>query len=72
LVQNDTKNRVIEVLKMHPEGLIAIELSKILGSHRHTVSKYIYQLVDEGLINQRDVGTAKLCYLRNDNVRKQY
>ncbi len=69
LVQN-IKERIIEILKKHPEGLTIIELSRILGVHRHTLTKYVYQLIGEGLIYQRKVGTAKLCYLRELNERK--
>jgi DNA-binding IclR family transcriptional regulator len=67
LVQNHVKERIIDVLKQHPEGLTAVDISKILGSHRHTITKYIYQLVGEGLLYQREVGTAKLCYLKEEN-----
>jgi len=69
-VQNNFKERIIDVLKKHPEGLTIIEISNLIGSHRHTITKYIYQLIGEGLIYQRKVGTAKLCYLRDRNERK--
>ena len=72
LVQNHVKERIIDVLKQHPEGLTTVDIAKILGSHRHTITKYIYQLVGEGLIYQREVGTAKLCYLKEEkNDRKR-
>jgi DNA-binding IclR family transcriptional regulator len=68
-VQN-IKQKVIEVLKKHPEGLIINEISKILGIHRHTLIKYIYQLVGEQLIYQMNIGSAKLCFLRVENDKK--
>jgi predicted transcriptional regulator len=62
----DVKQRIIEVLKKNPRGLTTVEISKILGMHRHTLTKYIYQLLGEGLIYQREIGTAKLCYLSEE------
>jgi predicted transcriptional regulator len=64
LVQNNFRDRIIKILIKHPEGLATTEIARILGSHRHTITKYIYQLVGEGVIYQRKVGTAKLCYLK--------
>jgi predicted transcriptional regulator len=69
-VSRDIRNEIIEILKKHPEGLTLVEIEKILGVSKHTVARYIYQLVGEGLIYQREVGTAKLCYLRDKNDRK--
>jgi biotin operon repressor len=62
--KNDVKKRVIEILKEHPEGLTTVDISKYVGMSRHSVTKYIYQLLGEGTIFQREVGTAKLCYLK--------
>ena len=62
--KNGTKERVIKILKKHPEGLTTIEISKIIGMTRHSVTKYIYQLLGEDSIFQREIGTAKLCYLK--------
>jgi predicted transcriptional regulator len=71
LVHNNFRERIIKILIKHPEGLTTIEIARILGSHRHTITKYIYQLVGEGVIYQREVGTAKLCYLKVEkNDRK--
>jgi len=61
----DVKNKIIETLKEHPEGLTVISISKMLGMSRTTISKYIYGLVSEGLVYQREMGPAKLCYLRD-------
>ena len=71
LVQNNFRERIIKVLNEHPEGLTTVDIAKILGSHRHTITKYIYQLVGEGLIYQREVGTAKLCYLKEEKNEKK-
>ena len=67
---NNVKELVIEILKEHPEGLTAVEISKYIDMTRHTVTKYIYQLLGERMIYQREVGTAKLCYLREKHGKK--
>jgi hypothetical protein len=61
-----SKEIIVDALREHPEGLTHINLSKIISSHRHTVSKYICQLIVEGLIYTRDIGSAKLCYLKEE------
>lgn len=71
LVHKNYRERIIKLLKEHPEGLTTVEIARMLGSHRHTITKYIYQLIGEDLIHQRKVGSAKLCYLKEEkNVRK--
>jgi predicted transcriptional regulator len=70
MIVNNVKQMVIDVLKKHPEGLIINELSEILGIRRHTLIKYIYQLVGEQSIYQRKIGSAKLCFLRVENDKK--
>ena len=62
--ENHFKERIVEVLRKHPEGLTTVDIAKLIGSHRHTVTKYIYQMVGEGAIYQRSIGAAKLCYLK--------
>ncbi|MEM5872539.1 MAG: hypothetical protein QXD55_01625 [Candidatus Aenigmatarchaeota archaeon] len=72
---NRVENRklIIEILKKHPEGLTIASIAKISGLHRHTSTKYIYELIGAGLILQRSVGSAKLCYLKkiNENEEKK-
>lgn len=58
------KNKIIETLKEHPEGLTTVDISKLLRISRNTASKYIYQLLGEGSVIQREIGNAKLCYLK--------
>jgi predicted transcriptional regulator len=71
LVHSNYRERIIKLLKEHPEGLTTVDIARMLGSHRHTITKYIYQLVGEDLIHQRKIGSAKLCYLKEEkNVRK--
>jgi len=60
--KNGVKNRILKILKKHPEGLTILDISNEVGMSRHGVTKYVYQLLGEKKISQREVGTAKLCY----------
>jgi predicted transcriptional regulator len=56
-------NEIVSILKKHPEGLSITEISKFLMMHRHTITKYIYQLIGAGIVCQRKIGPVRLCYL---------
>lgn len=60
----DTKDKIELILKQHPEGLTFTQIAVEVGMHRHTVTKYIYELRGEGTISIRNLGTLKLCYLK--------
>ena len=64
MIENHSREKIISILKKHPEGLTILNISKLIGANRTTVAKYIYGLIAEGLISQRKVGPAKLCYLK--------
>lgn len=64
------KERILEVLKKHPEGLTIEDLSKILEVHRQTVTKYVLVLEALNLVYRRRIGPVTLQYLRNHFVRK--
>ena len=59
------KVRIVEVLEKHPEGLTIVELSRILSSHRQTVTKYVLVLEAQNVIYRRNVGSATLHYLKS-------
>jgi len=61
---DDAKKRVGDILRDHPEGLSILRVAKLSGMHRHTATKYVYQMIGSGEIYQRQVGSAKLCYLK--------
>jgi len=63
--ESDVMDRVEETLRKHPEGLTILRLAGIVGMHRHTVTKYVYRMIGSGDIYQREVGRAKLCYLKD-------
>ncbi len=66
----DPRKSIIEVLREHPEGLTLLSLARSSGLHRHTVTKYVHELLGAGIIFQRIVGVAKLCYL-NEKFKNQ-
>jgi len=63
-MENNFKERIVENLKRHPEGLTILDIAEKTGINRVTVSKYVLVLMAEGLMTQRKIGTAKLCYLK--------
>jgi len=70
---NGIREKIIKILKEHPEGLTTVDIVKYIGMSRHSLAKYIYQLLGEGKISQREIGTAKLCYLKGKkHERKQF
>jgi DNA-binding IclR family transcriptional regulator len=60
---NNYKEKIEKILLDHPEGLSILEIADHVGVHRHTVTKYIHELIGAGIIHQRDLGTVKLHYL---------
>ena len=62
--ENNYRERIIKVLKEHPEGMTLTNISKVIGMNRLTVSKYVYGLIVEDLILERKIGPAKLCCLK--------
>ena len=63
MVVKNTRDKIVDVLKKHPEGLMILDISRLIGVSRVTVSKYIYVLTLEGVVVQRRIGAAKLCFL---------
>jgi predicted transcriptional regulator len=67
MIENNVREKIIKVLKEHTEGLTILNISKLIGMNRITISKYVYGLIAENLVYQRKIGPAKMCYLK---VRK--
>ncbi len=66
----DPKKLIVSVLEEHTEGLTLVSLAELSGLHRHTATKYIKELMDKGIVFQRSVGVAKLCFLnKNDEIQ---
>jgi DNA-binding Lrp family transcriptional regulator len=64
LSNSGVKERIVEVLKKNPKGLTIKEIANAVGLHRINVTKYIYELVGEGVLIERIIGPAKLYYLK--------
>jgi hypothetical protein len=60
----NTKEKIIKLLINHPEGLTFTQIAVEMRMHRHTVTKYIYELKGEDIVFVRDLKTLKLCYLK--------
>jgi hypothetical protein len=71
MFRKDPIKAVIEALKLNPEGLTLLSLAEVTGLHRHTCTKYIHELIGAGIVYQRDVGAAKLCYLNKEIENKE-
>jgi len=62
------KKEVVKTLRVHPEGLTILDLSRIVGSHRQTITKYVLVLEATDVIHRRRVGSATLHYLKEQFV----
>ena len=66
---SDPKNQIIEILKKHPEGLTLQKIAQLTNMSRLTATKYVHELIGSGVIYQRKVGVAKLCYLKEKYIK---
>lgn len=55
--------KILECLEDHPAGLSISNLAEETGLHRNTISPKIKELVEEGKVEKKKVGTAKIYYL---------
>ena len=69
-MENDIENKIIKFLSKHPEGVTIADISREVGAHRNTVSKYILGLVKEGVVNQRRIGVVSICYLSKKGEKR--
>ena len=68
MARNKVREKIIKLLSKHPEGLTFAQISREIGMHRNTITKYIYELSGAGVLQIRDMGTLKLCYLANSKA----
>lgn len=66
---SDPKYQITEVLKKHPEGLTLQKIAQLTNMSRLTATKYIHELIGSGIVYQRKVGVAKLCYLKERYIK---
>jgi len=62
-MKNHIEEKILKVLSKNRDGVTIADISRHIGVHRNTVSKYIFGLVKEGTVNQRRIGVVSLCYL---------
>jgi len=67
--KEEIEKKILEVLRKHPEGMTIADISREIGVHRNTVSKYVFGLVKEHIVAQRRIGVVSLCYLKEDFVK---
>jgi response regulator of citrate/malate metabolism len=67
----DIRDKIRKTLTDHSEGLTILEIAKFIGVHRHTATKYVYELIGSRTIFERRIGNAKLCYLSESAVAKR-
>jgi DNA-binding IclR family transcriptional regulator len=66
---SDLRQAIIDILKKHPEGLTLQKIAQLTNMNRLTATKYVHELIGAGIIYQRKVGVAKLCYLKERYVK---
>jgi len=65
------KERIVETLRQHPEGLTIQDISRLIGTHRHTTTRYLAELKGAEIIHCRIVGPAILHYLKDQLKQNQ-
>ncbi len=60
----EARERILETIKTHPEGLTIRDIASDLGMHRQTVTKYVLFLEGAGTIHRRRLGSATLHYMK--------
>ncbi len=63
-MSENIKQYIVKLLSRKPYGLTIEEVSKQLKINRSTASKYLFALQSERTIVVRDIGKAKLHYLK--------
>jgi len=68
---NNIKEKILGLLKEHPEGLTIKTISSLLSLHRQTITKYIFWLDGANIVYRRRVGSATLHYLKENPILKK-
>lgn len=61
---SDKKEAIVKLLKKNTDGLTVSDISKMLKFSRNTIAVYLAELRGEDMIRIREVGMAKLHYLK--------
>jgi predicted transcriptional regulator len=69
-MKNHIEDKIIKTLSKNSQGTTIIDISKEIGFHRNTVSKYVFGLVKEGIVTQRRIGVVSICYLAKKSEKR--
>lgn len=58
-----SEEKILEALEDHPAGLSISDIASESDLHRNTISPEIKELVEDGKVEEKKVGTAKIYYL---------
>lgn len=61
--EKEIKQKIVDYLRKYPDSTIN-EISAGTNIHRHTVRKYLWELVKLKIVHQKKVGTSTVSYLR--------
>ncbi|MFB6216547.1 MAG: FIST N-terminal domain-containing protein, partial [Candidatus Aenigmatarchaeota archaeon] len=59
-----SEQKILDCLEEHPAGLSISDIAEETELHRNTISPKIEELVEDGEVEKKEVGTAKLYYLK--------
>ena len=62
--ERETRNRLLATLSANKDGLTISDISRVLGLHYTTASKYLAVLEAENKLMHRDIGMAKVFKLK--------
>ncbi len=65
------KSRIFKELSNSPSGLTITDISKKVNLHRNTVSKYLGNLEEEGVIEKKEIGWAHLYFSKKREYLKK-
>jgi len=68
-MNNNIKKRIVSILRQNPEGLTMLKIARMIGVHRNTIPRYLYELKGEERVIIRKIGPAKLFYLNDTSLR---
>lgn len=63
-VEKETKKKILKELAKTNRGLMIKDLAESCGVSRYTIAKILQRLIGEQKVEVREVGPAKLHYLK--------
>jgi DNA-binding IclR family transcriptional regulator len=69
-MKNHIEEKILKILSKNRDGVTIADISRDIGVHRNTVSKYIFGLVKEGTVIQKRFGMVSICYLSKGRKKR--